>query len=265
MTKTYFQPHDFEILALSRVTELADDLRMLGLLDSKELGQLETALDRAEQAQAIGAAATRRTEAERADIAEKVSTGELDIADIRAEAAKIPEDLQVIRIAESVYSSAVREAQRIAYAHTDQAPKLLNEHLDTIVAEAAELAGKLEGVLTADQAIARGVTDEWTAVADLAGTYSTLRGVVSRLREAGRLAKPGNGEGGPWWNFRTPPQLERGGYRVVTAGPDADGGRAKFLKEMASGPYVPASSGEALAVMRVHDEAQLEFQTGGRA
>ncbi|MFZ2177793.1 MAG: hypothetical protein WAW17_27960 [Rhodococcus sp. (in: high G+C Gram-positive bacteria)] len=262
MTDVRFDVPFYVREAQTRLIAVTDDLRLLKLLNDKEHGQVEELLDRADRAEALGLSAARRTEDERADIANKVASGELEVDAIHSEAAKLPEKLHVVRIAETVYTACVHSAERIAYAHTAEAPAILNEHFATLAAEAADIAAKLNGVTSAEQAIERNVTDEWLAVADLISTNITLRAISDRLREAGRLVRP-DGDGGPWWRFRTPAKLDRGGYRRTPVGVDPDGGRAAFLAEMAAGPYVPASREEAMAAMAVHDAATIAYQTGG--
>ncbi|MFD6056832.1 hypothetical protein [Rhodococcus wratislaviensis] len=248
----------------SRVVSVADNLRMLGVLDSSEAAQIDELLTRADEAEMIGTSTQARTERERSDIAAKVATGELEVTAIRVEAGKLPDPLHVLRISEAVYKKCISAAERIAYAHVGEAVGVLNAHFNELAAEAAKLATKLDGVTTADEAIARKVTDEWTAVASLQGTYSTLRGIVDLLREAEKLDKPRGGEHGLWWDFATAPFLGRGGFRKAHDSVNLDGGRAKFFQEMAAGPWVPTRE-EALAAAKVHDDAESAYQAGGRA
>lgn len=260
-TNDYFTVPDNARLLRRSLDALAPDLLKLNLIDAKDFAEAQALFDRADVAQGTATAHKGHIIDRTREIGAELAHVDIDADAIHAEAAKLADLTHVLRISEAIWTVAVREATRLVYSKADQYADALNAELDALAEKAAEVAAKLTGITSADAALLAGKGDDWIEAGELAATYQWLRGVIGRLREADKLPKPRNGEGGAFWNFRTPPELIRGGFKVATA--DTDGGRAKFFREMAAGPWVPTRE-EALAAVEVHDSAQIAFQTGGR-
>ncbi|MCZ4586474.1 hypothetical protein O4328_22795 [Rhodococcus opacus] len=248
--------------SLYALAELVGDLQTLGLLGAKDFDKAQKFLNRADEAESAALSHGDYITAHTHELGEELATSqEFDLDLLRSGAAGIAERTRVLRICEATWLAAAREAKKLVYAKSGQYRHVLNTELTELAGKAADLAGKLAGITSAEAAIAAGKVDEWTAAGELVSTHEWLTDVIGRLREVDKLDKPRNGEGGQWWSFRTAPYLERGGFRAAVASAELDGGRARLFKEMAAGPWVPTRD-EALEAAKAHEDAQIAYQSG---
>ncbi|QYB05409.1 hypothetical protein I1A62_13570 [Rhodococcus sp. USK10] len=243
-----------------RVETIAEDLRLFDLLSSKEAGEVEAVLVRIAATEAAGSNVSRRIEATRANIAEKLLTRvlagdfEMELDTLDSEVSQtIPTAEHVLRITETVAERLIRELEKLAFQHAGKAPKVLNDELERIGAHGIELASQLSGITSAEQALNAGRGDAWLEVGNLIESRGRVYRLASELREAGVVPKPDRiSAWGPWWKFKTPVAL--GKRRPADEDP-----RLKFLDECAAGLYLPASEEVAESVRRVHEAAEDEF------
>ena len=159
----------------------------------------------------------------------------------------------VDQLAKLTWLAAIKAGRRIAFARVNEVPPVISREFELLTESATVLAGELVGVYDAEGAIRAGKVEEWTELADLRNTYSSLTAWVTELRRAHLIPAPIPSDGGAHWNFRLVPNKD--GYRQAQARGDAgDGGRAMFLYDIGREPYVPASRDEAREVFKSWQE-----------
>lgn len=236
------------------VIELAEPFHLLGLITEDELDTVRSHLDKVDVAEQTAREHDALAEQVAADAGQTLAdTDDIDPEDIRDAARGLPDKQAVERIATRVANAAVSNARAVAFSQLGKLPTAVNERYDALIADWEQVAAKLDGVTSADQAIERGKVKVWQEYRGLLERYVALGVLVKTCKRWQVIADPRPGTGGAHWRFRVPAPFG-------DAVPSADGGDdfARFRWEMARKPWLPPSQAAADELF-----AQWEAQAQG--
>lgn len=255
-----FKTNMATVQQLNSVVQMAEPLNALGLLADDEL---DAALALIQVAHAA-TTASQEFEAERRETLRSAAEAMVDDAELSTKTISdaiqdlAPAD-DVDAVTEHAYRTAVARARALTFSKVGQAAELLNDQMQEVVTEVREIAPRLAGIDTAQQAMNAGVVEDWQRLTQLQDRFNGIRDVVSKLRAYNLIPSPRDGRDDPAaWNTRRPIR-EYTHSRTVERGKKlGDDGRSSFLLQIEREPYVPTSRDEAVEVQRSWDRGEIE-------
>lgn len=222
---------------------VAPALNDLGLLSDDDL---DTALKLVQEATRYSAlahnadAAVARKVDELAD--KMVAESKVSPDKIVTATTGIPDARAVASIAERVERSLTRKARDLVMARSGEVCGRLNTILADIADRTAEVANALAGVQDAQDAINRGVVDEWREAQSLIARYKTVADLIRELRELKIIPRPTSSQTGGHWRFLK--DADHSSWLPRDPSP-----WQVHVRDMARRPWIPASQDEAAAVL----------------
>lgn len=154
----------------------------------------------------------------------------------------IPDARAVTTIAEQLERNLTRQARDIVMAKVGEACPRLNTILAEIADRTAEVANALGGVQDAQDAINRGVVDEWREAQALIGQYKDIAELIRELRDLRVIPRPKSSQSGSHWMYL------RDEDRSTWLPKDPTPWQI-HVRSMSRRPWIPASEDEAAAVL----------------